>query len=164
MKKTTLCYIEKDDKYLMLYRNKKADDPNEGKWIGVGGKLEQGETPEICVRREVLEETALAPKEFIFRGIVHFISDEWEDEDMYLYTAQGVDVSTDEDIPCDEGTLKWISKSDVLSLNLWEGDRYFLELIAKESPCFEMRLEYQGEKLVSSQIIMDKGIEKGNYE
>ena len=150
MKKTTLCYIEKDEKYLMLYRNKKEHDPNEGKWIGVGGKIEPGESPDECVAREVFEETSLKPEHFVYRGLIHFISDEWEDEDMYLYTAQGVDVSTDEDIPCDEGTLKWIRKRDISSLNLWEGDRYFLELIAKDSPFFEMRLEYKGEKLADS--------------
>ena len=149
MKKTTLCYIEKDGKYIMMFRNKKVNDPNHDKWIGVGGKLEKDETPDECVKREVMEETALTPEKFIYRGLIHFISDEWEDEDMYLYTAQGVDVSTDEDIACDEGTLKWIPKTDVLSLNLWEGDRYFLELIAKDAPFFEMRLEYEGEKLKS---------------
>ncbi len=152
MKKTTLCYIEKDGRYLMMYRNKKENDPNHDKWIGVGGKLEKNETPDECVCREVFEETSLTPGKFIYRGLIHFVSDEWEDEDMYLYTAQGVDVSTDEDIACDEGTLKWIPKKDVLTLNLWEGDRYFLELIAKDSPFFEMRLEYRGEKLIKMDV------------
>ena len=85
MKKTTLCYNEKDEKYLMLYRDKKEHDPNEGKWIGVGGKLEPGETPDECVAREVFEETGLTPERFVYRGLIHFVSDLWEDEDMYLY-------------------------------------------------------------------------------
>ena len=152
MKKTTLCYIEKDEKYLMLYRNKKEHDPNEGKWIGVGGKLEENETPDECVRREVFEETALSPEKFFYRGIVHFISDCWEDEDMYLYTAEGVDIFVTDKISCDEGTLSWIPKTEILTLNLWEGDRYFLELIAGDSPFFEMKLVYRGDTLVEHEV------------
>ena len=105
MRLTTLCYMEKDEKYLMLHRTKKQHDFNGGKWIGVGGKFEQNETPEECLLREVREETGLDLVNYTLRGIITFISDEWETEYMYLYTA---DKWTGELTDCDEGELKWI--------------------------------------------------------
>lgn len=149
MKLTTLCYIEKDGKYLMLLRNKKKNDCNEGKWIGVGGKLFSFETPEECVKRETFEETGLKLKKAVFRGIVHFISDNWENENMYLYTSNSFSGQLKE---CREGTLSWVKKDEIMNLNLWEGDKLFLEKLlndAKVRP-FEMTLSYEGDKLVFS--------------
>ena len=145
MKNTTLCYIEKDDQYLMLLRNKKQQDENKGKWIGVGGHFEEGESPQECVLREVYEETGLTLTEYKFRGIVTFVSDEWGTEYMHLFTATGF---TGELKECNEGTLKWIPKSEILDLNLWEGDRAFLKLLFEETEFFSMKLTYKGDELV----------------
>ena len=130
MKKATLCYISREGlterEYLMLFRNKKKDDPNEGKWIGVGGKFEPGETPDECMLREVREETGLVPADYHFCGVIHFISDTWEDEDMYLYRAEaGAD--TDVQLICSEGELRWIPEGEMMDLPMWEGDRLFLK-------------------------------------
>lgn len=147
MKNTTLCYIEYEGKYLMLYRNKKHNDPNEGKWIGIGGKLEKEETPEQCMLREVFEETGIKLKRWKHRGIVDFVSDIWENEKMFLYTAT---VDDDRVEVCDEGELKWVPIEQIQNLNLWEGDRVFLELLRRGVPYFELTLEYKGEKLIKS--------------
>ena len=147
MKECTLCYLEKDGKYLMLYRNKKKNDPNKGKWIGVGGKLEKGETPDMCLVREVKEETGLTLNSFRKRGIVDFVSDEWEPEIMHLYTSDDFTGTVDTD--CNEGDLKWIEIKKVPELPLWEGDRIFLEKLTRNEPYFEITLHYTGEKLTS---------------
>ena len=76
MLQTTLCYLEKDGQYLMLHRVKKKNDLNHDKWIGVGGKFEEGESPEDCLLREVGEETGLTLTDYRFRGLVTFVSDE----------------------------------------------------------------------------------------
>ena len=149
MRLTTLCYMEKDEKYLMLHRTKKQHDFNGGKWIGVGGKFEQNETPEECLLREVREETGLDLVNYTLRGIITFISDEWETEYMYLYTA---DKWTGELTDCDEGELKWIEKEKVPSLELWEGDRLFLELLNTEKRFFSMKLRYEGETLAEHSV------------
>lgn len=149
MKNTTLCYVEQDGKYLMLLRNKKKQDENAGKWIGVGGKFEEGESPQDCLLREVQEETGLRLTQYRFRGIVTFVSDRYETEYMHLFTAHGFE---GELIPCDEGELKWVEKDKVLSLPLWEGDREFLRLLREDVPFFSLKLVYQGDKLVSSTL------------
>lgn len=145
MKETTLCYIENKNRYLMLLRNKKENDINMGKWIGIGGKLEKGETPRECVLREIREEASLEVTELKYRGKVNFISDICEDEIMHLFTAK----SESEDFSlCVEGELKWIAKEDILSLNLWEGDKVFLEyLLEDKKEFFNLSLIYMGEKL-----------------
>lgn len=145
IRNTTLCYIEQDNSYLMMLRNKKQNDENSGKWIGVGGHFEEGEGPEECVLREVYEETGLTLTEYSYRGIVTFVSDEWGTEIMHLYTASGFEGELSE---CNEGTLSWIQKSKIMDLNLWEGDRVFLKLLFEDAPFFEMELIYKGDKLV----------------
>ena len=140
MKKTTLCYIEKDNKYLMLYRNKKENDINKGKWIGIGGKFEMGETPTECMLREVKEETGLTPTEYKQRGIVNFYSEIHDDEQMHLFSIYDYSGNI---ISCDEGELKWIDKQELYNLTLWEGDRIFLKLISeKETDFFRLALYY----------------------
>ncbi len=193
IKKTTLCYLRKNGRVLMLYRNKKNNDPCEGKWVGIGGKFEPGEDADICLKREIFEETGLRVTEYKLQGIIRFVSDVLEDEDMYLYLAWGWDGNDKfpmiEDIfdfcdgrllakpveilhngkarpglpgsdcgfekpveipyNCNEGTLAWVKMEDVLKLNLWEGDKYFLEpLLAGENEIY-MTCEYAGDKLVS---------------
>lgn len=146
MRLTTLCYIEQKDQYLMLHRVSKQNDCNKDKWIGVGGSFESGESPEDCLIREVMEETGLKLLSYRFRGIVTFVSDLYETEYMCLYTA---DRFTGELINCDEGILEWVDKQTILTLNLWEGDKIFLFLLQENVPFFSLKLEYEGDRLVS---------------
>lgn len=146
MKLTTLCYIEKDGCYLMMHRTKKENDPNHAKWIGIGGKFEENESPEECVCREVKEETGLTLTGYRFRGIITFVSDEWETEYMHLFTADEFEGEVGE---CNEGELAWVKKEDVMSLNLWEGDRIFLQRLLESYEFFSLKLVYEGEKLIS---------------
>lgn len=133
MKMTTLCYIENNDCYLMLHRTKKKKDVNKDKWIGVGGHAEGNETPQECLLREVKEETGLLLTSYKFRGLITFISDEYEAEMMCLFTADGY---TGELITCDEGELEWVKKSDVPQLPTWEGDAQFLKLLLEDEKRF----------------------------
>ena len=150
MKMTTLCYIEKEGKYLMLHRVKKHHDINAGKWIGVGGHVENGETPEECLLREVKEETGLVLTAYRLRGLVTFLSDACEPELMCVFTADAFD---GELIECDEGELAWVEKSDVLGLPTWEGDRVFLErLLSGDERFFSIKLRYEGDRLVEKKI------------
>lgn len=154
MKLTTLCYLEQDDKYLMLLRNKKKNDLNENKWIGTGGKFEANELPEECLVREVLEETGLTLHSYRFRGLVVFVSDRWETEYMYVYTS---DSFSGEMINCPEGHLEWIEKSRIMELALWEGDRIFLQKMLDDEAVFSMRLEYAGDVLIKATQVTREG-------
>lgn len=150
MKMTTLCYIENNDCYLVLHRTKKKKDVNKDKWIGVGGHAEGNETPQECLLREVKEETGLLLTSYKFRGLITFISDEYEAEMMCLFTADGY---TGELITCDEGELEWVKKSDVPQLPTWEGDAQFLKLLLEdEKRFFAMKLRYEGERLVEKSV------------
>lgn len=149
MEITTLCYIEKDNKYLMLNRTKKENDINSGKWIGVGGHFEKGETPNECVTREVYEETGLMLKEYQLRGLLTFISDTDFVEYIWLYTASEYEGELTE---CNEGELEWIDKNKILDLNLWEGDRVFLKLLGEKSEFFSLKLEYEDGKLINTKL------------
>ena len=151
MKLTTLCYIENDHgEYLMLHRTKKQNDLNAGKWIGVGGKFEADETPEECLLREVYEETGLTLTRYRFRGIVTFLSNEWEGEYMHLFTADKYEGTL---CDCNEGELAWVPKNDVLKLNLWEGDNIFLRELLKNDRFFSLKLSYTGDVLTDSSFI-----------
>lgn len=141
---STLCYLERDGQYLMLHRVKKQNDANHDKWIGVGGKFEEGESPEDCVTREVWEETGLTLTDYAYRGVVTFVSDRWEGEYIHLFTATGFTGQVKE---CDEGQLEWISKEKLMQLPMWAGDRLFLERIAQPEPFFSLKLRYRGETL-----------------
>ena len=149
MKNTSLCYIERDGCYLMLHRTKKVNDENHDKWIGVGGKFEEGESPEECMLREVTEETGLTLTRWRYRGIVTFVSDQWDGEYMHLFTADGF---TGQLKNCDEGELEWVEKQRLLTLPIWEGDKIFLRLLDSEQPFFSLKLCYKGERLVSAAL------------
>lgn len=138
---STLCYIEKDGKYLMLHRTVKKKDVNKDKWIGVGGHFELGESPEECVCREVLEETGYRLTSYRFRGLVTFLSGDGVTEYMSLFTADGFG---GEEIVCDEGELEWVPIEKIGELNLWEGDKIFLRLLAEDAPFFSLKLVYDG--------------------
>lgn len=147
MRNTTLCYLEQDGQYLMLHRVKKSHDVNHGKWIGVGGKFEFQESPEDCLLREVREETGLTLKSWRYRGIVTFVYNDDEAEYMHLFTADGW-TGTLRD--CAEGELRWVPWDEVGKLNLWEGDRIFLSLLARDEPFFSLKLTYRGDDLVGA--------------
>ncbi len=149
MKLTTICYIDNGDSYLMLLRNKKKNDMNEGKWLGIGGKFEPGETPEECVCREVTEETGLTLDDYTMRGVITFSSAGYEDEYIYVFSS----ISYHGDLTdCDEGELRWIRKSELLDINLWEGDKIFLKLMLENSPFFSVKLSYNGNELIYSSV------------
>lgn len=141
-KLSTLCYIERDDQYLMLHRTVKEHDVNKDKWIGVGGHFEKDESPEECLLREVWEETGYTLTSYRFRGIVTFVSGNGVTEYMSLFTA---DACEGEPVPCDEGELEWVDIQDIGKLNLWEGDRIFLRLLAEDAPFFSLKLVYDGQ-------------------
>ena len=142
---STLCYIEKDGKYLMLHRTKKKNDINKDKWLGIGGKFEQGESPEECITREVKEETGFTLNSYKLRCIVTYVSTNWETEYMYVFTSNDF---TGELIECNEGNLKWIEKDKVTELNTWEGDKIFVEKIKNNDSFFTVKFNYDGEKLI----------------
>ena len=144
---TTLCYLEQGDSCLMLHRTKKKNDLNHDKWIGVGGKFEDKESPEDCVLRETREETGLTLTDYRYRGLVTFISNEAPTEYMHLFTATAW---TGTPIVCDEGELAWIKKADLLGLPLWEGDKIFLRLLEEEAPFFSLKLRYEGDHLAEA--------------
>lgn len=164
MKNTTLCYIEKNNRYLMLHRIKKDNDQSRGKWLGIGGKFEDKESPDECLMREVYEETGLSLTSYRLRGIVSFISDIYETEYMFLYTADAYEgmlyeepdgtltpINNGKKTPCNEGVLKWVDIDMVPSLELWEGDRIFLKKLRDENDFFTLKLVYEGDRLIFSE-------------
>ena len=155
---STLIYVERGDEYLMLHRTKKENDLNRDKWIGIGGKFEENESPEDCMLREAQEETGLTLTSWRYRGIVTFLSDRWETEYMHLFTADGYSGTLRQ---CDEGDLAWIKKSELLKLKLWEGDKIFLRLLDSDEPFFSLKLKYEGDTLVLA-VLNGKHLEAGN--
>jgi len=152
---TTLCYIRNEwNEYLLLHRTGKENDLNGGKWIGVGGKFEEGETADECVKREVYEETGLTLTDYHLHGLVKFVSDTWEDEDMYLYSATGYTGSVKD--RCDEGELSWVSADKVLELPTWEGDKYFVKPLLEGRDKIDMIVEYKGDSLVRHEDLTEK--------
>ncbi len=143
---STICYIEKEGKYLMLHRTKKKNDINEGKWLGIGGKFEDKESPEECVIREVKEETGLTLNSVSLRGILTFINTICETEYIYVFTSNDF---TGKLIECNEGELQWVDKDKVTSLNLWEGDKIFIEKIKEDTPFFTIKYLYDGDILLN---------------
>ena len=158
MRNTTLCYLYRGREALMLHRVKKAVDENKDKWIGIGGKFEEGESPEDCLLREVREETGLTLTSWRYRGIVTFVSDEWGTEYMHLFTANAWEGSLRQD--CDEGVLEWIDREKLLSLPIWEGDKIFLRLLDQDAPFFSLKLRYEGDRLAEA-VLNGKTIRGG---
>ncbi len=146
MIETTLCYVENDGAYLMMHRIKKENDINKDKWVGIGGKFEKGETPTECAIREIKEEAGIIPINLRYRGIVEFLSDRFESENMHLFTADGYKGEINRE--CDEGKLVWVKKENIKNLNIWEGDKIFFELLESEEKFFHITLKYKGDKLL----------------
>ena len=144
MIQSTLCYITQGDQVLMLHRVKKKNDINRDKWIGIGGKFENQESPDECLLREALEETGLQLTSWRCRGVVTFLCEGIEGEYMYLFTADGFegDLKT-----CDEGDLQWVSREFLGNLPKWEGDDIFLRLLWEDAPFFLLKLRYCGDRL-----------------
>lgn len=140
MQNTTLIYIENDSKYLMLHRTKKEHDCNKGKWIGIGGKFNETESPEECVVREVKEETGLTLLSMEYRGIVTFVSDNNFTEYMHIFWSKDFSGTLCE---CDEGELEWVEKSKMNALPHWKGDEIFLNLLELRVPFFSLKLVYE---------------------
>ena len=150
MRNTTLCYLERDGRYLMLHRVKKEQDLNRDKWIGIGGKFEEGESPENCLLREAREETGLTLSAWRYCGIVTFVSDEWGTEYMHLFHSDAFHGALRD---CDEGALEWLPKEQVMELpDLWEGDRIFLRLMEEGGPFFSLKLCYRGDTLTCAEL------------
>ena len=147
MVQTTLCYLERAGAYLMLHRPSREEDPNRDKWLGIGGKFEEKESPEDCLLRECREETGLTLTDYRFRGIVTFVSDRFPTEYMHLYTAAAWTGALRE---CREGTLEWVPKEGIAQLPIWEGDRIFFDLLEQNAPFFSLKLCYQGERLTAA--------------
>ncbi len=146
MKQTSLCYLDNGSQYLMLHRITKKNDENHDKWIGVGGKFQEGESPEECMAREMLEETGFSPIDWQYRGIVTFVSDIYGTEYMHLFTCtRWVGKAK----PCNEGVLQWVDKDKISELNIWEGDTIFLNLLRFDEPFFSLKLSYSGDNLTA---------------
>jgi len=151
MKLASLGYIQRDGHTLMLHRIKKENDIHAGKWNGLGGKFEPGETPEECIIREIREESGLVVRNPILRGIITFPNFA-NNEDWYAFVfvvsefeGQMVDDSA-------EGYLKWIPDSELLDLNLWEGDKIFIPWLAR-SDCFSGKFVYKNKQLVEHNVV-----------
>lgn len=144
---STLCYVTQGNDVLMLHRVKKKNDVNKDKWVGIGGKFEPGESPDECLLREAKEETGLTLTSWRCRGVVTFLSDCWEGEYMYLFTANGFEGTLRE---CDEGDLQWVSRDFLDQLPKWEGDRIFLDLLWQDASFFLLTLRYQGDHLTEA--------------
>lgn len=155
---TVVCYLEKDDKILMLHRTKKENDVNHGKWIGVGGHVEAGESPEECVIREVREETGYTLENYRYRAILTFCYNEEPAMYLFLFTA---DQFSGEQIECNEGDLQWIPKAELEALEMWQGDRIFHRLLESRQDFFSMKMVYQGDQLTECIIDGRKAEELG---
>ena len=145
----TICYIDNGKELLMLHRNKKPNDVHEGKWIGVGGKIERGETPQECAAREILEETGLKAKP-VLKGVITF-PEFTPDLDCYTYVFKVTEFEG-ELIDCNEGTLEWVPYDEVLSKPTWEGDHTFVEWLLEDKPFFSAKFVYDGDKLLDTQV------------
>ncbi len=168
MLETTLCYAQYGPYYLMLHRNKKPNDPNAGKWIGIGGKFEENESPDDCLLREFREETGCTLTEYRYRGIITFVNTKFPTEHMHLFTATAWEGSLSLPLPesvpesasgfaagnpgfdCDEGDLEWVPANRLDDLPLWEGDRLFFRLLEQNEPFFSLKLSYDGDVLLEA--------------
>jgi 8-oxo-dGTP diphosphatase len=149
MKIATLCYVRQSGKTLMVHRVKKANDMHLGKWNGLGGKLEPGETPEECAVREIREESGLIARHLIFKGLITFPGFA-NDEDWYTFVYL-IDAFEGDLIDSPEGNLMWIENSRLFELNLWEGDRIFIKWL-DNSGFFSAKFTYLNGQFIDYQV------------
>lgn len=150
MKLATLCYVFNNNKVLMINRNKRKNDMHLGKWNGLGGKFEPGETPEECVIREVYEESGLLIKNPELKGFLTFPAfDDEEDWYVFVFTAREFSGKLKES---EEGEIEWIEWDQVFSLPLWEGDKYFLEWLNQER-IFSAKFIYKNSKYITHSVV-----------
>ena len=149
VKLATICYLDNGKEFLMLHRNKKPNDVHAGKWIGVGGKLEKGETPQECAAREILEETGLKARP-VLKGIITF-PEFTPGHDWYTYVFKATDFEGDL-IDCNEGTLAWVPYDQVLTKPTWEGDHTFVSWLLEDKPFFSAKFAYQGDRLLDYHV------------
>ncbi len=154
---TTLCYLERGDEYLMLHRISKKNDINKDKWIGVGGHLEDDESPEECIKREIYEETGydIPLEDLEFRAIITFFSQKGDYELMSLFTAKAPDTEPKD---CDEGKLEWVKKENIYDLNLWEGDKIFLRKLGESRDFLSLKLVYDKKDNLIEAVLNGKNI------
>lgn len=150
MKLATLCYVIKDNKTLMIYRNKKENDYHEGKWNGLGGKFELGESPEDCAIREMKEETGLDVKNPIMKGFITFPNFDGVD-DWYVFVFVFKEFEG-ELIDSPEGHLEWIENDKLEKLNLWEGDKIFLPWLFQDK-FFSAKFDYENGKFIDYSVL-----------
>ena len=150
MKVSTLCYIKQNNQTLMLHRIKKENDIHKNKWNGLGGKLEPGESPEECVKREVFEESGLIIESPNLHGVITFPKfDGIDDWIVFVYTANNFKGNL---IECNEGKLDWVSDDQLLNLNLWEGDKIFIPWLTQDK-FFSAKFIYEKKKLINYDVI-----------
>ncbi len=149
MRLTSIMYIEKDDSFLMIHRTKKENDQSHDKWLGIGGKFEMDESPDECILREVKEETNLDITDYRFRGVMTFLSDIWETEYMFIFTATGFEGELGD---CNEGELVWVKKEEIEGLKIWEGDKLFLRKLKEDSGFFSIKVRYEGDTLADWEV------------
>ena len=145
----TLCYVKNNGKTLMVYRNKKPNDIHEGKWNGLGGKFELGETPEECVIREIREESGLSIQEPELCGLLMFPNFMGNDWYVFVFTANEF---TGELIDSPEGNLEWIPDEKIRELNLWQSDHIFMPWL-QEGKFFSAKFEYDGDVMQRYHVI-----------
>lgn len=144
----TLCYVKHNGCTLMLHRIKKPNDIHEGKWNGLGGKFEAGESPEECVRREVQEEAGLVIRKPRLHGLLMFPNFKGDDWYVFVFTAKDFSGAL---IDSAEGHLEWIPDEKLTSLNLWESDHIFLPWIDR-GDFFSARFEYEGDRMQGYEV------------
>ncbi len=149
----TLCYVKRDGRTLMVYRNKKPNDIHEGKWNGLGGKFEAGETPEECVRREILEESGLVIRNPHLHGLLMFPG--FKGNDWYVFVFTATDFSGDLIDSSPEGRLEWIPDEKLLGLNLWQSDAVFLPWL-QNPEFFSAKFDYEGDTMTGYEVTFHK--------
>jgi len=157
----TLCYVKHEGRTLMIHRVKKENDIHEGKWNGLGGKFDPGETPEQCVTREMSEESGLSIRRPCLKGFLTFPEFDGEN-DWYVFVFVAREF-TGELIDSPEGRLAWIKDNALLDLNLWEGDRHFLPFLEKEG-FFSGRFLYRDGKLLEHEICFHPSKESDSHD
>ena len=145
---TTQCYIRRDSDVLFIHKGR--NDMNTGKYLGIGGHLEEGEAPAECIVREIFEETGIKETELSklrMRAVITFVNSVYEDEYIILYEAEYTGNEDPALRSCSEGELKWVDRRDIYDLPIWEGDKYIFDKFFESTDFFELKLIYDKDVL-----------------